>query len=60
MNVLFLSLVLINSIEEKGIYTDLLREFRNNGHNVYVISPHERRLKLPTEYVEGRCVLSKS
>ncbi len=52
VNVLFLSLVLINSIEEKGIYTDLLREFRNNGHNVYVISPHERRLKLPTEYVE--------
>jgi len=51
MNILFLSIVNLNNIEDKGIYTDLLREFRNNGHNVYVVCPREKRLNLPTEFV---------
>ena len=51
MNILFLSIGRLNSIEDKGLYTDLLREFRDNGHNVYVVSPRERRQNLPTEYV---------
>lgn len=50
MNILFLSIGSLHSITYSGIYTDLLREFRNNGHNIYVISPLERRLKLPTKY----------
>lgn len=43
MNVLFLSLININSIKDKGIYSDLLREFTNHGHNVTILSPVEKR-----------------
>lgn len=43
MNVLFLSLIEFDSIDENNIYTDLLKEFRDNGHNIYVISPIEKR-----------------
>ena len=48
MNVLFLTLLDFDSIEEKNIYTDLLREFRNKGHNVYIVSPIEKRKKKHT------------
>ena len=43
MNVLFLTMVKINTLDERGIYTDLLRKFRSEGHNVYVVTPFERR-----------------
>ncbi|MFB4163883.1 glycosyltransferase family 4 protein [Alteribacillus sp. JSM 102045] len=52
MNIIFLSIGKLNNIEEKGIYTDLLRQFRDNGHKVYVVSPREKRLNKPTEYVD--------
>lgn len=42
MNVLFLSLADIDSIEVRGIYTDLLREFVKNRHSVYILSPAEQ------------------
>ena len=51
MNILFLSIGRLNNIEDKGIYTDLLRQFKDNGHKVYVVSPREKRLNKPTEYV---------
>lgn len=43
MNVLFISLELIKSIENRGLYTDLLREIRSHGHNVTSISAIEKR-----------------
>lgn len=43
MNVLFLSLVHIEGFSESGIYPDLIREFSNNGHDIYVLSPWEKR-----------------
>ena len=43
MNILFLTIVRIKNIAEKGIYTDLIRKFRDEGHNVYIVSPSERR-----------------
>ena len=43
MNVLFLTLVSFDSFNNRNIYTDLLREFIKNGHQVYAISPVERR-----------------
>ena len=52
MIVLFLTLVNFNSINEYGIYTDLLREFVKNGHQVYAISPVEKRLKQGTHLVK--------
>lgn len=39
MNILFLSLVPIRAINERGIYPDLLRVFVKNGHFVRVVSP---------------------
>lgn len=50
MNVLFLTMSSgMENIESSGIYTDLMRKFRNEGHEVYIIFPRERRLGLPTE-----------
>jgi glycosyltransferase involved in cell wall biosynthesis len=42
-NILFLTAVRIVDPEEKGIYTDLLRKFRDEGFNMYVVCPDERR-----------------
>ena len=39
----------MQNIEASGIYTDLMRKFRNEGHDVYIIYPRERRHKLPSE-----------
>lgn len=48
MNILFISLVQIDSLEDRGIYHDLLRVFRKEGHRVTVVCPVERRTNLPT------------
>ena len=48
MNILFLTLVEINSIQERGIYQDLLRKFDAEGHNVTIVTPVERRNKIKT------------
>lgn len=45
MNVLFLTLLDFGSLQERNIYTDLLREFVKNGHEVYAISPVEKKKK---------------
>ena len=52
MNIIFLTLVRITDIEERGIYQDLMRKFRDEGHNVYIVTPYERRMGKPTELVE--------
>ena len=52
MNVLFLTLYSFNSLKERNIYPDLLREFVRNGHEVYVISPSEKRENKPTHVVK--------
>lgn len=51
MNVLFLTLLDFKSIEEHNIYTDLLREFTKRDHQVYVISPIEKRKKQDTKLI---------
>ena len=52
MNVLFISLVGIFSVETNGIYTDLLREFIKNGHSVYILSSVEQLMKTDNLIVE--------
>jgi glycosyltransferase involved in cell wall biosynthesis len=52
MNIIFLTLARINSIGEKSIYTDLLRKFRIEGHNITVIAPNERRFKKKTSLIK--------
>ena len=43
MNILFLTMSKMTTIESRGIYTDLMRKFRDEGHEVYVVSPSKRR-----------------
>lgn len=59
MNILFITLSKISSLNEKSIYTDLLSEFRENGHNISVVSPIERRYKASTDvlYQENADIL---
>lgn len=56
MNIIFLTLVRISGIEERGIYQDLMRKFRDEGHNVYIVTPCERRLGLETNLTESKGV----
>ena len=53
MNILFITLLDIRSIDEHNIYSDLMRQFANNGHEVYIISPVERRLGMKTAFLAG-------
>lgn len=56
MNVIFLTLVRISNIEERHIYADLMRKFRDEGHHVYIVTAAERRLGLDTTLVESHGV----
>ena len=50
MNILFLTMSSgIEKFHARGIYTDLMRKFRDEGHNVYIVFPRERKYGLPTE-----------
>lgn len=46
----------MNSVEDRGIYTDLMRKFRDKGHKVYIVSPTERRDGLKTSVIEEKGV----
>ena len=43
MRILFLTLVKIASIADEGIYMDLMKCFVRNGHEVYIVSPLEKK-----------------
>lgn len=47
MNVLFLTMGHMD-INKVGLYNDLMRKFRDSGHNVYIVTPLERRMHQPT------------
>lgn len=49
MNILFLTLAKINSIEDRGIYPDLMRKFRDEGHKLIIVTPNERRYRSNTK-----------
>ena len=48
MKILFLTLGTFHDIEDPGIYTDLLREFRDRGHDLYIVCQREKRLGMDT------------
>lgn len=52
MNVLFLTTGRIDSIEQHSIYPDLLRKFRDNGHQVYTVGSYEKREGKETNLIE--------
>lgn len=60
MNIIFLTLCAIDSIYDRNIYMDLLREFISNHHNVYVVSPSECRNHESTHLIEeDKCRILK-
>jgi len=52
MNVIFLTITRFNNLEGGGIYVDLMRKFKTEGNNVYVIYPNERRYNMGTSFQE--------
>lgn len=52
MNIIFLTMTPIRSVESRNIYTDLMRKFRDEGHGVTIVSPMERKYGLPTSISE--------
>lgn len=51
MNILFITLLDFSSLDENNIYTDLLREFLKKDHNIFVVSPRERRFNEKTHLI---------
>ena len=43
MNIVFLTMSNLWDLKTPGIYSDLMRKFRDEGHKVYIMSPRERR-----------------
>lgn len=60
MKILFLTISPLQRINYSGIYTDLMRKFRDEGHQVYIVSSVERRQGIPTNYkeIDGVHILS--
>lgn len=56
MKIIFLTLVRISDIEERGLYQDLMRKFRDEGHQIYIVTAAERRLRQETSLVESHGV----
>lgn len=47
---LFITMGTIDSLNNRGIYTDLLRKFRDEGHDVTIVTPVERRKNISTNF----------
>ena len=60
MKILFLTLLDFDTFSERNIYTDILREFIKNEHEVYCISPAERRTGKKTHFEEDGHLLKLS
>ena len=43
MKILFLTLARIDSVEQKGIYQDLIRKIRDEGNEIIIVTPNERK-----------------
>lgn len=53
MNVVFLTMSHLTELETHGIYVDLMSKFRDEGHDVYIVTPRERRLGESTKLYEA-------
>ena len=52
MNIIFLTMSHLTEVRTSGIYSDLMRKFRDEGHEVYIVSPRERRTGEQTRLYE--------
>ena len=50
--IIFLTLVRIDNIQERGLYQDLLRSFVMKGHEVTIVCPLERKYKQSTRVIK--------
>ncbi len=58
MNILFLTIARLKNTSQRNIYTDLIRKFAYEGHDVYVITPLERRShEVPIVSNDGRITI---
>ena len=59
MNIIFLTMSNLRDLKTPGIYSDLMRKFRDEGHKVYIVSSAERRTGKNTQLldVEGVHIL---
>lgn len=48
MNIILLSLSRIDDIQQKGIYSDLVRKFAENHHNIWIVTPREIKENVST------------
>lgn len=53
MKLLFITLGDIRNIDSHDIYSDLMRSLAKDGHEVFIVSPVERRNKKPTFLIEN-------
>lgn len=53
MNVLFLSMMCMTSLDESNIYSDLLKEFIGHGHYVDILCPIEKRYSFSDKPISG-------
>ncbi len=53
MRVVFLTMSYLAEVDVDGIYTDLMRKFRDEGHEVYIVSPRERRMGQKTRLYDS-------
>ncbi len=49
MNILFLTLSMMEYINQRGIYTDPVRGLSNKGINMFVVSTRQKHESLPIE-----------
>ena len=56
MRVVFLTMSNLTEVDTHGIYSDLMRKFRDEGHDVYIVSPRERRTGESTRLYEANGV----
>lgn len=54
MNVLFLSMKCMPSLDDSNIYSDLVKEFVSHGHHVDVLCPIEKRYTFSDKAVNGK------
>ena len=53
MKILFLTIARISEISARGIYTDLMRKFSEEGHELFIATPIERRYKKKTSIIKN-------
>jgi glycosyltransferase involved in cell wall biosynthesis len=54
MNIVFITIAYPRTASEYNLYSDLMEEFAENGHNVYVVCSIEKRYNVKTNLTENK------